>query len=62
MVSCYWHTHRIGNANHRTWITRSRMSAFSSGQNPGNASGIPIGDEIDKLDKVLRYEQRLTRQ
>ena len=62
MVWCRWRTHRIWNAESSHLERALENACVQQRPDPANASGIPIGDEIDKLDKFARYEGRLTRQ
>jgi len=62
MVWARWRTHRIWNAESMHLERALENACVTQMPEPVNASGIAIGDEIDKLDKFARYEGRLTRQ
>ena len=62
MTWARWRTHRIWNAESMHLERALENACVTQMPEPVNASGIAIGDEIDKLDKFARYEGRLTRQ
>ena len=62
MTWARWRTHRIWNAESMHLERALENACVTQMAEPVNASGIAIGDEIDKLDKFARYEGRLTRQ
>ena len=62
MTWARWRTHRIWNAESMHLERALENECVTQMPQPVNASGIAIGDEIDKLDKFARYEGRLTRQ
>ena len=62
MTWARWRTHRIWNAESMHLERALENACVTQMPEPVNASGIAIGDEIDKLDKFVRYEGRLTRQ
>ena len=64
MVWARWRTHRIWNAEgvHLEVEINRAKPTLPPGASIHVQAGIVITDQIDKMDKFLRYEQRLTRQ